>query len=404
MTVRKADYHIEDFASSAVSGDWSLAINAAMTQMKSDMAAWNTADGTSTIAAGRLRLGARQYNLKSVVNTIDFPLHIEGVQYQESASTWTMGGSVLLIPSSNLNTRFNITGLGAIGFRIDKIAIREIHSLPTDPAVSWAPNAFDYVFKLTDTSDIHFGDVFFCGVNKAIKVERTGRVHIDRITGHVYTRFMWADKVLDACHFGSIHLWPFVGTDWRIMQYQQGNMVPFELGRTDGIFINSLFALGGNAGFLIFHSANSATPPQDNSGTTTNLQVGRAYFDFFAYGINVPSADVSGAVLKFDSLTVQHEAAKTGGGANGALGDGSPIPGGVSIAASGTWCQFMVDKLHDERAQSAVIWAPGTSNVVHIGMSRYFLRDYAHTGTPAHALAPGNSVYTALPAFDVPNP
>lgn len=378
MTDRKVQYHIEDFASAVINDDWSLAFNAAFSQIKQDF--YNS----DVRPIAELKLGARRYTLKSVINNIDFPVQIIGVGYEETSGyDPAMAGSVLYITQDTYATRFNVTGINARGFFLDRVAVVEQHNFPADGTTSWTPAPFDFFIKIQNIlGGVRLGDVYLASVNKGCYIRDAGRVEFDRFRGQLYTIGIDIDNSLDANYARTIHFWPFSSADWRILQYQQSNMIALKSGRSDGFMIDNFFT------FASFFGVNLVN---NGYGVTTNLRISNLYCDFSFSGLFI-NDNVNNSHLMIDKMTVQNEKIVQGG----SPGNGTSMTsaGGIHILGAGNHCQIPI--FHSFRSPQLGIWINGPWNRIDIMSGRFELFDTFKTGCNYIGVDPNSVVQFAV--------
>ncbi len=119
-------------------------------------------------------------------------------------------------------TPFTFTGIRARGCAVRDLAVRQAHNAAQDE--SWAPTAYDFVFRIQDClGAVDFDNVFLCGVNRGIWCDNSGRLNVQRLRGQIYTTGIEVDRCLDICRMHHVHFWTFAGADEDVVRWPQQN-------------------------------------------------------------------------------------------------------------------------------------------------------------------------------------
>jgi hypothetical protein len=182
------------------------------------------------------------------------------------------------------------------------IAIQQIHTAALN--TSWAPNPYDFVFRVEDClGGVDFDNVFLCNINRGIYCRNSGRLDIRRLRGQIFTCGVEIDESLDIPRIHSLHFWTFMTSDDNVIRWQQANGDALIFRRCDGVFIDQAFVLGYRS---MFRFASSA------AGNTTKFYIGQAYADFVQYAVWVEANGTDGQIA---NLTSQNELFNSGGAA-----------------------------------------------------------------------------------------
>jgi hypothetical protein len=250
-----------------------------------------------TKGGGTLHFGARVYRIASAITINDATIRLQGAGFTEGPGAGQ--GTWLLIPTTGF-TPFTFTGIYARGSAVRDIAIQQIHTAPLNS--SWAPNAYDYVFRVEDSlGGVDFDNVFLCNVNRGIYCRNSGRLDIRRLRGQVFTCGVEIDESLDVPRIHNLHFWTFLTSDNNVVRWQQANGDAMIFRRVDGVFIDQAFVLGYRS---MFRFASSA------AGNTTKFYIGQAYADFVQYAVWIEANGTDGQIA---NLTSQNEIFNAGG-------------------------------------------------------------------------------------------
>jgi len=196
----------------------------------------------------------------------------------------------------------SVNNPNARGARIDRIMFTQDH--PTVGSGAWMPTPYDFLISNRGSlGGLEIGDVMALGINKVLDNSLAGRLTIGRMRGQWFTMGIRIDRSLDLVTIDKIHQWPFVTGNKKVLDYQVKNLVVLEVGRADGIHIESLFSF---AGYSTLHLTRL-----EEVGPPTDIKVTNLYSDASQYGVVV---DAPGAIASFATMTAQGEDLVTGGG------------------------------------------------------------------------------------------
>ena len=247
---------------------------------------------------------------------------------------------------------------------------------------SWAPTAYDYVFRVEDCfGGVDFDNVFLCNVNKGIYCRNSGRLDIRRLRGQVFTAGVEIDECLDVPRIHSLHFWTFWTSNVNVIGWQQANGDAMIFRRCDGVFIDQAFALGYRS---MFRFGSSTT------GVTTKFYIAQAYADFVKYGVWVEASGTDGQIASFTS---QNEIF---------AGAGVPLAGSAAIQVDGSNTRVQVGNLRIDAVEDNALRVNGAGNRLDIFALRCLRYNTRSNGAAAIQIADSgagtpNAVYLGSP-------
>ncbi|MBD0275383.1 MAG: hypothetical protein ICV73_26075, partial [Acetobacteraceae bacterium] len=269
---------------------------------------------------GTLLFGARTYRIASPVVVDGATVRFQGAGFTEGPPP--VQGTSLVVDAAGF-TPFTFTGLVARGSAVRDIAVLQTHAAAVN--ASWAPTAYDWVFRVEDCyGGVDFDNLFLCGVNKGIYCRNSGRLDIRRLRGQVFTCGVEIDECYDVPRLHNVHFWPYSNGSNEVVRWQQANGDAAVFRRSDGVFIDQFFALGYRS---VFRFASSA------AGSTTKFYIGQAYTDFSKYAVLVEGANTTGQIA---NLTTHGEIFNAGG---------APLPGSVGVLVTATGARLQIANL-----------------------------------------------------------
>ena len=208
-------------------------------------------DDLKTKGGGTLYFGPRVYRIASAVVLNGATVRLQGAGFTEGPGPGQ--GTWLRITTTGF-TPFTFTGANSRGAGVSDIAVQQTHGATQN--ISWAPTAYDYVFRVEDCfGGIDFNNVFLCNVNKGIYCRNSGRLDIRRVRGQVFTAGIEIDECFDVPRIHSLHFWTFWTSNVNVVAWQQANGDAMIFRRSDGVFIDQAFALGYRSMFRFGSSA-----------------------------------------------------------------------------------------------------------------------------------------------------
>jgi hypothetical protein len=188
---------------------------------------------------------------------------------------------------------FTFSGGNARGARVDRIGFVQSH--PT-PGTGWTPTNYDYLFEnVNSLGGFEIGDVMLLNINKGVICDYSGRLHIDRLRGQVFTEGVYIDRAYDLCTINTVDLWTFGSSAAPVMAYQQNNLKALRLLRVDGVQADRFFVLGCNKGVSLENGSY---------GVATDVQFNNTYFDMTNVGVYITAP---GSNSTFKTLTAHGE-------------------------------------------------------------------------------------------------
>ncbi len=325
---------------------------------------------------GTLLFGPRRYRVASAV-VINSAVTLQGAGYTEAPSP--ADGTWILVDSTSF-TPFTFTGASARGSAVRDIAFRQAHGAPLD--ANWAPTNYDYLFRVVDCiGAVDFENIFFCGINKGIFCDNSGRLNVQRLRGQIYTTGIEIDRCFDIPRIHYVHFWTFVTGNDNVVRWQQANQDAMIFRRCDGVFLADVFTLGARS---VLRFSSSA------SGVTTKFTVTSLYADFAKYGIWI---DGSGSMGQVGSATTQAEVFNSGG---------VPLSGSSGLRVDADSVQVQIGNLRVDKAESNAVRVNGSGNRIDIFGFRAEAYNTLNNGSAAIHLANAavaNRVYLGAPAI-----
>ena len=154
---------------------------------------------------GTLSFGPKVYRIASAVVLDGATVRLQGAGFTEGAGPGQ--GTWLRITSTGF-TPFTFTGSNSRGAGIRDIAVQQTHGATLDG--SWAPTAYDHVFRVEDClGGVDFDNVFLGNVNRGIYCRNSGRLDIRRLRGQVFTTGIEIDQCYDIPRIHNVHFWTF---------------------------------------------------------------------------------------------------------------------------------------------------------------------------------------------------
>lgn len=331
-------------------------------------------------SGGILMFGPRRYRVATAVTISGATIILQGAGFTEGPNA--DDGTWITIDTQGF-TPFTFTGVLARGSAVRDLAVRQQHTAAQAPG--WAPNNYDYVFRVVDClGAVDFENVFLCAVNKGIHCDNSGRLNIQRLRGQVFTTGVEIDRCFDIPRIQHVHFWPFWTSSEHIMRHQQANLDGLLFRRCDGVFLDDIFALAARSTLRFSSSA---------SGVTTKFYIGKLYADFSRYGIWI---DGDGTTGQAASITTQSEDIATGGGAI------QPDSNGIRLDASNV--QVQIGNLRIDACQQNAVRINGAGNRFDIAAFRAQIFNTLNDGSAAIHLANAaagtpNQVYLGSPAI-----
>jgi len=325
---------------------------------------------------GTLLFGPRRYRVASAV-VISSAVTLQGAGYTEGPNP--ADGTWILIDSTSF-TPFTFTSASARGSAVRDIAFRQSHTAPLN--ASWAPNNYDYLFRVVDCiGAVDFENLFFCGINKGIFCDNSGRLNIQRLRGQIYTTGIEIDRCFDIPRIHYVHFWTFVTANDNVVRWQQDNQDAMIFRRCDGVFLADIFCLGARS-VLRFSSSTS--------GVTTKFTVTSLYADFAKYGVWI---DGSGSMGQIGSATTQSELWNSGG---------TPLSGSNGIRVDADAVQVQIGNLRVDKAENNAVRVNGNGNRIDIFAFRAEAYNTQNNGSAAIHLVNASvphRVYLGSPAI-----
>ena len=332
-----------------------------------------------TRGGGTLLFGPRTYRIASAVVVDGATVRFQGAGFTEGPPP--AQGTWLLIDTTGF-TPITFTGLLARGSAMRDIAVQQLHTAALN--TSWAPNDYDWVVRVEDCfGGVDFDNLFLCGVNRGIYCRNSGRLDIRRLRGQVFACGVEIDECYDVPRMHNVHIWPYWNGSNDVVRWQQANGDVLVLRRSDGVFIDQLFALGYRS---VFRFASSA------AGTTTKFYIGQAYTDFAKYAVLVEGNNVTGQIA---GLTTQGEIFN---------GGGPPIAGSCGVLMTGTGSRLQIANLRVDAVEDNPVRLEGSNNRLDLFSLRCVrFNTRANNAAAIHladsgAAAP-NTVYLGSPAL-----
>ncbi|RYI99717.1 MAG: hypothetical protein EON47_15945, partial [Acetobacteraceae bacterium] len=336
-------------------------------------------DDLKTKGGGTLYFGPRVYRIASAVVLNGATVRLQGAGFTEGPGPGQ--GTWLRITTTGF-TPFTFTGANSRGAGVSDIAVQQTHSATQNS--SWAPTAYDYVFRVEDCfGGIDFDNVFLGNVNKGIYCRNSGRLDIRRLRGQVFTAGVEIDECLDVPRIHSLHFWTFWTSNVNVVAWQQANGDAMIFRRCDGVFIDQAFVLGYRSMFRFGSSA---------AGVTTKFYIAQAYADFVKYGVWVEASGTDGQI---GSLTSQNEIF---------AGAGAPLAGSSAIQVDGSNARVQVGNLRIDAVEDNPLRVNGTGNRLDIFALRCLRYNTRGNGAAAIQIADSgagtpNAVYLGSPAL-----
>ncbi|MBR0650742.1 hypothetical protein GXW78_13780 [Roseomonas terrae] len=334
-------------------------------------------DTMATSGGGVLEFGPRSYRIASPVVVNGAAITFQGAGITENPSG--TNGTWLRIDSIGF-TPFTFTGTAARGCSVRDLGVRQVHSAAQVPG--WEPTNYDFVFRVQDClGGVEFRNMMMVGVNRGIWCDNSGRLNVERLRGQVFTTGIQIDRAYDTCRIQNIHFWPFATADDDVVRWQQQNSDAILLQRTDGVFIDDVFALGARSVLRLTPSA---------SGVTNKVYVGKLYADFALYPIWIES---SGVAAQIANLTTQSEIFNAGG---------ASLAGASGIRIDGNNVRLQIGNLRIDDAESNAIRVNGSGNRLDVFSLRVLNYNRLNDGSAAIHLADvptgtPNAIYLGSP-------
>ncbi len=311
---------------------------------------------------GTVFFGPKRYRIASAITIGTAAVRLQGAGFNEG---WNTADGTWLVIDTTGFVPFTFTGQAARGAAVRDIAVRQNHGATQD--ASWAPTAYDYVFKLVDCyGGVDFDNVFLHGVNKGIYCSNSGRLDIRRLRGQVFTCGVEIDQAYDSVRLHNVHFWPFWSASTYVVRWQQQNGDALLFRRCDGAFIDQLFALGYRSMLRFGSSAY---------GVSTKFYIGQAYADFTKYGVWVEGSGTEGQIA---NLTTQGESF----GASG-----TPVAGSYGLHVSGSNSRLQIANLRIDRAEDNAVRVEQSGNRLDVFSLRCNYCNTRNNGAPAIFLA-----------------
>ena len=336
-------------------------------------------DDLKARGGGTLLFGPRTYRIASPVVVDGATVRLQGAGFTEGPMP--AQGTWLLIDATGF-TPFTFTGLLARGSAVRDIAVQQVHAAALN--ASWAPTAYDWVFRVVDCfGGVDFDNLFLCGVNRGILCRNSGRLDIRRLRGQVFACGVEIDECYDVPRLHNLHFWPYWSSDNNVVRWQQANGDALVFRRSDGAFIDQVFALGYRS---VFRFASSA------AGSTTKFYIGQAYADFAKHAVLVEGANTTGQIA---GLTTQGEIFN---------GGGAPLPGSSGVLVTATGARLQIANLRVDTVEDNPIRLEGSNNRLDLFSLRCVrFNTRANNGAAIHladsgAAAP-NTVHLGSPAL-----
>jgi hypothetical protein len=194
---------------------------------------------------------------------------------------------------------FTFSGGNARGARVDRIGFVQSH--PT-PGAGWAPTNYDYLFETVGSlGGLEIGDVMLLNINKGIICDNSGRLHLQRLRGQIFTEGLYIDRAYDLTTINMMDLWSFGTQDVNVQAYQMANLKAIRILRCDGIQADKFFVIVANKGISI---------ETGSFGSATDIQFNNAYCDMTKIGLYI---DQAGSTTHFKSFTAHGENINTPG-------------------------------------------------------------------------------------------
>ena len=310
------------------------------------------------VGGGVIRFGPRTYRLASAISIDGVAVRLEGAGFTEGPGP--SDGTWLKVDTTGF-TPITFTGVAARGSVVRDIAVTEVHTNALN--ASWAPNAYDWFFRIVDClGGVDFDNVFLASVNKGFLCYNAGRTDFRRIRGQVFTCGIEIDQALDVPRLQNIHFWPFWSADTNVIRWQQGNGDALVFKRADGPFIDQAFALGYRSMFRF---------TAGTGGYTTKFYIGSGYADFCRFGVLIDSSGVNGLIANFTSQGEYWNAS------------GAPLSGSSGIFVSGSSTHVQVGNLRIDTVEDNAIRLGGTSNRLDIFALRAVQYNSRNNAAPA---------------------
>ena len=318
----------------------------------------------SSTTANKIIIPAGAFAWKSAVTFTGVAPIIEGQGFTAGAGSTGTGTRITI--SGTGYTPCTFTGTNARGAIVRDIAFTQVQ--PT-PGASWAPTAYDYIFRVQDClGEVTFDNVLFSGVTKGIFCDNSGRLRIRGITGQFFQNGVSISHCLDIPRIDNIHSWPYWSKDSNVLAYQRDNLDVVTFKRCDGVFIGNLFGYCGRR--LIYVTSDTVAP----TGTLTRGFVNNMYADGFKYSIY---ADSDSADFMVSNLS--HQGFDPNNGT-------TPITGGSALVLTGSFCQVMVTNFFTDIAGTSPVVVQGAGNYLWFNSFAAGAFQSTGTGTPAIAV------------------
>ncbi len=250
------------------------------------------------------------------------------------------------------------------------------------PAANWAPNAHDYDFKSTATSDIYFSHMLLLNPTKGIQMNLSGygRLFVDHLKGQPFKVGINIDVAYDVCYLDTVHFWPFWADNALVHTYTMANLDGFKLGRCDNPHFSSIFTIFARSGICAY---------QNLYGAASKLHVINADFDRGQIGVLVQSTVTDGITGQFVNVTHQGE-----GG----------IAGSKGIHIQGNNSTLDITNFSSMLSNQNAVRLDGTGNTINFsGHTRCINYDQSAMGFPAIEAATGNIINIGLPTISGTN-
>jgi|GEM_PF-2178739 len=328
---------------------------------------------------GTLQFGARTYRIASAVTLADATIRLQGMGFTEGSGggqgTWLKIDATGFVP-------FTFSGLASRGAAVRDLAVQQVHAAALN--ASWAPTAYDPVFKVLDCQGgVEFDNLFLCNVNRGIYANNSGRLDIRRLRGQLLACGVEIDASTNVPRLHNLHFWPFWTADSNVLAWQRANGDALIFRRCDGVFIDQAFALG-------YRSMVRFAPSVTSTGTTTKFYIGQAYADFSMYGVLVEADGVTGQIA---NLTHQGEIFGSGG---------QPILGGNGLRIAASNSRLQIGNLRVDAAEDSAVAVTGSGNRLDIFSLRCVKYNTRNNGAAALAIADtgvaaANEIYLGTP-------
>ena len=328
---------------------------------------------------GTLSFGPKVYRIASAVVLDGATVRLQGAGFTEGAGPGQ--GTWLRITSTGF-TPFTFTGANSRGAGIRDIAVQQTHGATLDG--SWAPTAYDHVFRVEDClGGVDFDNVFLGNVNRGIYCRNSGRLDIRRLRGQVFTTGVEIDECYDIPRIHNVHFWTFWSANANVVAWQQANGDAMVFRRCDGVFIDQAFALGYRS---------MARFGSSSAGVTTKFYIGQAYADFVKYGVWVEASGSDGQIA---NLTSQNEIF---------AGAGAPLAGSSALQVDGSNTRVQIGNLRIDAVEDNAVRVNGTGNRLDIFALRCVRFNTRNNGAAAIHLADSgaaapNAAYLGTPAL-----